>query len=64
MCLCVKFIEILPPGSFGLCDAELGFSGISPLIHCSVLLLFSVLSFFSSLFPSILGIFWKGDSLA
>ena len=37
---------------------------LSSLIHYSVLLLFSVLSFFSSLFPSILGIFWKGDSLA
>ena len=34
MCLSVKFIEILPPvsfeSSFGLHDAELGFSGIIP----------------------------------
>ena len=40
---------------------------LSPLIHCSVLLpsFFCLLFFFfSSLFPSILGIFWRGDSLA
>ena len=40
---------------------------LSPLIHCSVLLpsFFCLFfSFFSSLFPSILGIFWRGDSLA
>ena len=58
MCLCVKFIEILPPGSFGLCDAELGFSGISPLIHCSVLLLlFFVLFLFLRFSPLFLAFY-------